>query len=108
MIDRIITICIALFLPLGLLIASRLLDRTESKKKDETITTLTNQVSSLMSRNRNNEAKANVAEDVAGLAHSSTDTARAFTDLQAEAKKVTSLDEAIALAQKQIDRSNGR
>lgn len=108
MIDKLILICIAVFLPMGLVIANRLLDRTASKEKDKTISTLTEKVSELMSSNRNAEAKAKVAEDVASLAHSATESATAEASMKSEASNVTSLDDAIALAQKQIDRNNRR
>lgn len=105
MTENLILICVAIFLPMGLVIANRLLDRTAIRRKDDTIKTLTDKVTELVTRNQTAEAKARISDDLTDYAKAQASNSTERAEMTSEAKRVTSLDEAIALAQKQIDRS---
>lgn len=103
MIDRIILVCISFLLPLVLIIANRLLDRTEKKEKDNTIAKLTSQVSQLVSTSKMQEAQINSANTASELAQQMADSTVRTSDLMADAKKVESLSDALEIARRQVN-----
>lgn len=103
MIDRIILVCISFLLPLVLIIANRLLDRTEKKEKDNTIAKLTSQVSQLVSTSKLQEAQVSSANTASELAKTMADSSVRTSDLMADAKKVESFSDALEVARRQVN-----
>lgn len=87
-----------------------LLDRLSLKKKDARIASLTSEVSALRSEKKTAQQAEKLALQSSQRATSSatqqTANARASTDLLAEARAVSSIADALALAKKQVENNN--
>ena len=108
--EQLILVCVAIFLPLGLFVANKLIDRTTIKEKDSQIADLGRKVVSLVSEKAAAETGEKVARDtaeaVATLAGQNIDTARSMSSLEEEARRVTTEQEAIDLARRQVEANN--
>lgn len=99
--NNVILVCVSIILPMVLVIANRLLDRTSSKEKDSTISELTQKVSDLTKGRDEDRMRTNAATEAAGLAKGNADSTVKAADLMKEAVQVGTLEEAIELARRQ-------
>ena len=99
--NNVIIVCVSIILPMVLVIANRLLDRTASKEKDDTISELTKKVSDLTKGRDEEMMRANAATEAAGLAKGNADSTVKAADLMKEAVQVETLEDAIELARRQ-------
>lgn len=107
MVDRIILVCVAVFMPLAIVVINKLLDRTAIKEKDNTISDLTSKLSSLTAQAINAEKNESIAKqtssNTANLAKEQLSNAQSFADMKQQAQNVSNLDEALALARQQVE-----
>ncbi len=99
--NNVIIVCVSIILPMVLVIANRLLDRTASKEKDDTISELTKKVADLTKRGDEDRMRADAATEAAGLAKGNADSTVKAADLMKEAVQVETLEDAIELARRQ-------
>ena len=107
MTNNIILVCVAVFMPLAILVINKLLDRTTIKEKDNTINTLLSKVSSLSAENASAEKNENVAKQTssqtAQLAKEQMASTQRYSAMKQQAQSVSNLDEALALARQQVE-----
>lgn len=105
--DRIILVCVSLFLPLGLFIANKLIDRITIKKKDDAIQSLTRDILNLATEKENAQRAEKIAQNTSQqtstLAQQQVDTIKATAPLAEQARRVSSEADAIELARKQVE-----
>lgn len=105
--ENLILICVAIFLPIGLLVANKLIDRTTIKQKDDTIKSLTDNIFSLTAEKENAQSNSRTAQmtsqQAGNLAHGLADSARTSAPLMEQAKGVVSEADAIELARRQAE-----
>lgn len=105
--ENLILICVAIFLPLGLIVANKLIDRTTIKQKDDTIKNLTENIFSLTAEKENAQSASRTAQmtsqQAGKLSQDLVGTAKSSAPLMEQAKCVGSEADAIELARRQAE-----
>lgn len=108
--NSIILTVLPIVLLMVLTIANKLIDRTTIKKKDEEIEKLKTKNSNLAKQNITSKKTEEVAkatsELVAELGKEQVENAQTFSSLKEQAKNVKTVEDAIALAKKQVEGNN--
>lgn len=108
--NSIILTVLPIVLLMVLTIANKLIDRTTIKKKDEEIEELKTKNSNLAKQNITSKKTEEVAkatsELVAELGKEQVENAQTFSSLKEQAKNVKTVEDAIALAKKQVEGNN--
>lgn len=104
---EIVFICIAIFLPIGAIVANKLLDRTTINKKDAKIDEQRQEIQSLASEKENAQKAQSTAmgasQLVGSLAKDFVNSVKDSAPLMEQAKQVTTEADAIELARKQVE-----
>ena len=107
MTDKIILACVAIFMPLAILVINKLLDRTTIKEKDHTISDLLTKVSSLTAENTTSKATEKIAtqtsSQTASLAKNQQQSQQIYSAMKKQAQTVSNLNEALDLARQQVE-----
>jgi hypothetical protein len=107
MTDKIILACVAIFMPLAILVINKLLDRTEIKEKDNTISDLLSKVSTLTAEKTTSAKTESIAKQAssqtAQLAKEQVSSSQRYSAMKSQAQNVSNLDEALELARQQVE-----
>ena len=107
MTDKIILVCVSVFLPLALVIINKLIDRTEVKQKDATIARLKQDISSYATEAENAQKAKDTAQAssqlISSLAQSMVKSSHSSAPLSEQAKSVASEADAIELGRRQVE-----
>ena len=102
-----ILICIAIFLPLGAIVANKLIDKATIKKKDATIDAQREEINRLATENtsaQRAQSTAKATSDLVGtLAQGLMGAVKETAPLMEQAKHVETEADAIELARRQVE-----
>lgn len=107
MTDRIILVCIAVFMPLAIVVINKLIDRTAVKEKDSTIADLASKLSSMTAESvvssKSEKIAKQTSKQTSELAQDQLNNAQDYSTMTERAKNIKKLEDALELARQQVE-----